>query len=81
MSQTAIVLKLLRKAGKRGVPNHEFYKHRILRSSARLGELRAEGFNILCERDYLPNGRATNVFRYILIEENTKTPWWKLNRV
>lgn len=79
MSQTAQVLKMLQKAGQKGVPNYEFPKHRILRSSARLGELRAQGYDILCERDYLPNGRATNVFRYILIEEK-KTPWWKLTR-
>lgn len=69
MSQTSKVLKMLKKAGSRGVMNYEFPKKRILRYSARLGELRNEGYNIVAERVKLPNGRSTNVFRYILIEE------------
>lgn len=69
MSQTSKVLKMLRKAGQRGVMNYEFPKKRILRYSARIGELRNDGYNIIAERVKLPNGRATNVFRYILIEE------------
>jgi len=80
MSQTARVLTILRKAGGRGVANYEWPQHRILRVSARIGELRAEGYDILCERDYLPNGRATNVFRHIILEETgkKKTLWQKL---
>ena len=69
MSKQTQVLKMLRSAGSRGVPNYAFPQHRILRLSARLGELRAEGFNIVCTRDHLPNGKATNVFRYSLIED------------
>lgn len=75
MSQTNEVLQLLRKAGQKGVANYEWHNYRILRQSARIGELRAEGFNIICERDRLPNGRATNVYRHILIEEKKK--WWQ----
>ena len=70
MSQEERILKLLRKAGNKGVANYDFPRHRILRYSARIGDLRAEGFNIYCERERLPNGRATNVFRYYLNEES-----------
>lgn len=69
LSQQGKILKLLRQAGKKGVPNYKFPRHNILRLSARLGELRADGYNIYCTRDYLPNGRATNVWRYYLSEE------------
>lgn len=75
LTQQEQVIKLLRKAGSKGVPNYAWYQNRILRPSARIGELRADGFNIYCERERLPNGRATNVFRYYLIED--KKPWWK----
>lgn len=69
LSQEARILKMLRKAGKRGVENYQFPKHRILRLSARLGELRQQGYNIYCERQYLPNGRATSVWKYYLVED------------
>lgn len=70
MSQEQRIIKMLRKAGNRGIANYEFPKHRILRLSARLGELRKQGYNIYCERVFLPNGRATNVFKYYLGDEN-----------
>lgn len=75
MSQTTAMLKMLRKAGKHGIKNYEFPMRGILRYSARLGELRAEGFNIVAERIKLPNGRSTGVFRYVLNEEKKK--WWQ----
>ena len=77
MSQTTALLKMLRKAGKHGVKNYEFPMRGILRYSARIGELRAEGFNIVAERQHLPNGRSTGVFTYVLIEEEKKKQWWK----
>lgn len=81
MSQLTTAVKLMRKAGKKGLPNYEFPRNRILRYSQVIKTLRDEhGMNILVEREYLPNGRATNVYRYILIEEE-KTPWWKLTHV
>jgi hypothetical protein len=66
MSQTQQVYKMLLRAGSRGVPNFDFPKHRILRYSARIGELRKD-YDILCEREY-HHGKATGVFRYILIK-------------
>lgn len=79
MSQEAKMLKMLRKAGQRGVENYKFPANKILRYSARINDLRQDGYNILCERVRLPNGRATNIFRYVLVEEG-RTPWWKLTR-
>lgn len=76
LTQTSQVLQLLKKAGKHGVPNYSFYAHRILRPSARIAELRQEGLIIVAERQHLPNGRATNVWNYILVTEEKK-PWWK----
>lgn len=76
LSQHARILKMLRHAGSKGVANWEFPQARILRLSARIQELRAEGHDIIVERDYLPNGRATNVFRYILVEDTPKK-WWQ----
>ena len=77
MSQTSKVLKMLQKAKHHGVKNYEFPMRGILRYSARIGELRAEGFNIVAERQKLPNGRSTGVFTYILIQEEEKKSWWK----
>lgn len=68
-SQEETIIKMLRKAGSRGVPNYKFPEHRILRYSSRIRELRLEGFNILAERQKLPNGRSTGVWLYYLIEE------------
>lgn len=70
MTQEQRILTLLRKAGSKGVANYEWPQNRILRASARIGELRKDGYNIYCVREYLPNGRATNVFRYYLNEES-----------
>lgn len=58
---------MLKKAGNHGVANYEFPKHRILRYSARIGELRKD-YDIMCERVY-HHGRATGIFKYILIGE------------
>lgn len=77
MSQSSTIIKMLRKAGQRGVYNYQFPEARILRYSSRIRELRADGYNIVCERIKLPNGRVTSVFRYILIEEVLKKKWWQ----
>lgn len=76
LSQEARILKLLRKAGNKGIANYEFPRQRILRYSARIGNLRNDGHNIYCEREYLPNGRATNIYRYYLYEDSKKK-WWQ----
>ena len=68
MSQTDTILKLLRKAGNKGVPNYDFPKHHILKYSSRITDLRKQGFNIYCERVLLRNGRWSGVYRYYLGE-------------
>lgn len=77
MSQESTILKLLRKAGSKGVPNYVFPANRILKYSSRITDLRNDGYNIYCERVFLPNGRATNVYRYYL-DEQKETLWQKL---
>ena len=72
LSQNDRIIKMLRRAGSRGIANYEFPRHRILRLSARVNDLRQDGYNIYCERQYLPNGRATNVWKYYLNEEPKK---------
>lgn len=68
MTQSSEALKLLKKAGKHGVMNYTFPQHRLLRYSQYISDLRDEGYTILVERQYLPNGRATNVWKYTLLE-------------
>ena len=66
-SQNTKVLKMLKKAGQRGVPNYKFPESHILRYSARIGDLRKD-YDIICEREY-HHGHATGIFRYILVTE------------
>ena len=75
MSQEQTVLKMLEKAGSNGVHNYKFPEARILCYTKRISELRKEGHNIITERVKLPNGRSTNVHKYILIKE--KKPLWQ----
>ena len=67
MSQESKILKMLRE-NTNGVENYQFPKHGILRYSARINELRNEGYNILSERIKL-NGRCTGIWKYYLIED------------
>lgn len=78
MSQEAKLLHMLKQAGSHGIANYKFPEARILRYSARINDLRKQGYEILCERQVLPNGRSTGVFKYYLIEQvEKKKPWWK----
>jgi len=70
MSQSAELLKMLKKAGKRGVPNYKFPQHHILRYSARIADLRALGFNIPEPERQRHWGRLTGVYVYRLIEDD-----------
>ena len=65
---------MLRKAGKHGLENYKFPQQGILRYSARIADLRAEGFNVYCER-VVVDGRHTGTFKYFLIEEKPKSSW------
>lgn len=68
-TQEGRVLKMLHDAGSRGVTNFQFANARILRYGGYIHELRNEGHNILTERDRLPNGKVSNVWRYTLIDQ------------
>ena len=79
-SQHTQILKLLR-AYKQGVPNYLFPNRGILNYTARISELRKDGYNIKREQQQLPNGRFTNVFKYYLIEESDSRWTNKLNKL
>lgn len=67
--QTSKMLKMLKRAGSRGIENYKFAKAGMLRYSSVVSDLRNDGYDIFVERVYLPNGRATNIYRYFLLEE------------
>jgi len=62
--------KLLKKAGSRGVENHQFPQHHLLRYSHYIKKLRDEhGCQITAERLQLKNGRWSNTWIYRLEDE------------
>ncbi len=67
-TQTGRVLQLLKRSGKRGVFNYELTKI-SLQYTGRIYALRHEGHNILSERQYLRDGRASGTWKYYLISE------------
>lgn len=71
-TQQTKILNLLRKTPT-GVPNYRFPQIGILKYSSRITELRHDGYNVYCERDRLPNGKATSIYRYFLNEQPKKT--------
>ena len=68
LSQEALMLKELRKAGSKGILNYQFPKMRILSYTKIISNLREEGWNIVKDRMYV-DGKATGVYRYVLVEE------------
>lgn len=72
VSQHGKIIRMLKRNKRKGVANYEFAGVRILDYTARISELRQDGHNIVAVRDFLPNGRATNVFRYFLVEKSEK---------
>ena len=76
MSQHAKILKILRKNGAKGTPNHAFTRMYILDYTARISELRKEGHEVIAERQYI-KGRATGVWLYRLAGQESKTTWFR----
>lgn len=63
--------KLLKQAGKRGVENHEFPKHYLLRYSHYIKKLRDDyDCHITAERLQLPNGHWSNTWVYRLEDDD-----------
>lgn len=71
LTQCSKIIHLLKKYGRKGVPNYKFPQYGILRYSARIAELRSDGYTIDCIREY-HKGRATGVFRYYLGDDNNE---------
>ena len=59
------MLRALIKADTFGVTNYELSKLALKYTSV-VSDLRKDGHNIICVRDTLPNGRASNTYRYYL---------------
>ena len=70
-SQSAKILKLIKKRNRYGTPNHELARI-SLKYSSRIAELRKEGHPIIAERVY--NGtRATGTWLYRIVEDPEHT--------
>ncbi len=74
ISQCSRLLKEL-KAHPDGIENYKFPHMAILRYSARIADLRAEGYPIIAERVYL-NGRWTGIWKYRLTGLESKKKWY-----
>lgn len=66
-TQATKILKALKRSPKSGIANYQFPRMGILRYSARIADLRKEGYNIIPERQVI-NGRSTGVWVYRLGE-------------
>ena len=65
LSQEEKILRTLIKADTFGVTNYQLSKLALKYTSV-VSDLRKEGHNIVCVREKLPNGRASNTYRYYL---------------
>lgn len=66
----------MEKYGRKGVTNHELAHQGFLRYSHYVQVCRQQyDMNIITERQFLPNGRATNVYVYTYVAPKKK--WWK----
>ena len=65
LSQEDRVLRTLIKADTFGVTNYQLSKQALKYTSV-VSRLRKDGHNIVCVRERLPNGRASNTYRYYL---------------
>lgn len=75
-SQTGRLLHAL-KQNPDGIENWKFPQMRILRYSARIAELRAEGYPVIAERVYA-RGRWTGTFKYRLAGLESKKSRFQL---
>ena len=64
-TQEQRVLRTLIKADTFGVTSYELSRLALKYTSV-VSDLRKEGHNIVCVRERLPNGRASNTYRYYL---------------
>lgn len=67
-TQSTKIVKLLKRRPIKGATNWELSQI-SLKYSSRIAELRQDGVNIIAVRQFLPNGRATNTWRYFINDE------------
>lgn len=65
LRQEQKVIRALVKADTFGLTNYQLSKLALKYTSV-VSDLRKNGHNIVCVREKLPNGRATNTYRYYL---------------
>ena len=65
LTQEQRILRALIKADTFGLTNYQLSKLALKYTSV-ISDLRKNGHNIICVRDRLPNGRASNTYRYYL---------------
>ena len=71
LTQEQKILRTLIKADTFGVTNYELSRLALKYTSV-VSDLRKEGHNIVCVREKLPNGRASNTYRYYLSKVKEK---------
>ena len=72
MTQSTLILAMLRDAGERGIHSFELLEAHMPRAAARVSELRAQGFDITAEHERF-RGEAHGV-RYRLHERQPAPP-------
>ena len=65
LTQEQRILRALIKADTFGLTNYQLSKLALKYTSV-VSDLRKDGHNIICVREKLPNGRASNTYRYYL---------------
>ena len=65
LTQEQRILRALIKADTFGLTNYQLSKLALKYTSV-ISDLRKNGHNIICVREKLPNGRASNTYRYYL---------------
>ena len=65
LSQEEKILRTLIKADTFGVTNYQLSRLALKYTSV-ISRLRKDSHNIVCVREKLPNGRASNTYRYYL---------------
>ena len=71
LTQEERVLRTLIKADTFGVTNYQLSRLALKYTSV-ISDLRKDGHNIICVREKLPNGRASNTYRYYLSKAKEK---------
>ncbi len=69
LTQEERTLKALQRADWRGLTNYDLSRFALKYTSV-ISRLRQDGHNILCMRERLKNGRASNTYRYFLIKSD-----------